>query len=87
MARTFLPPPLPIQKSGTTQLPIKANLLACLAVFHRVLDLDPHSLRFHKEDERTTHRTCPGKNLNKAQLIEDLVARLSPRPSDLSPLV
>jgi len=67
--------------------PIKANLLDCLAVFHRVLDLDPRSLRFHKEDERTTHRTCPGRNMNKAQLVEDLVARLSPRPSDLSPLV
>jgi murein L,D-transpeptidase YcbB/YkuD len=29
-------------------------------------------LHFHKEDKATTHKTCPGKNINKVQLVFDV---------------
>ena len=52
--------------------PIHVNLVACLATLHTALGLDIHTLRFHKEDPRTTHRDCPGAHVNKEQLISDV---------------
>jgi hypothetical protein len=39
------------------------------------------TLRFHKEDQRTTHKTCPGRHVDKANLIaaiEDKMASAMP---------
>lgn len=59
--------------------PIKGNLIAALAVLHAKagLQLMPwargqRGLHFHKEDPNTTHKACPGRNLNKAVLISDV---------------
>lgn len=48
----------------------KRNLVALLAALHSWLGLSPTTLRFHKEDRATTHKNCPGRNINKAELIE-----------------
>jgi hypothetical protein len=61
--------------------PIESNLLDCLTVLHDRLGLDPGSLKLHKEDPLTTHKTCPGKNVDKASLIEGITTRLSARHS------
>jgi hypothetical protein len=52
--------------------PIDAQLVACLATLHMTAGLDVGSLRFHKEDPKTTHKDCPGVHMNKAQLIQDV---------------
>lgn len=65
--------------------PIKENLLGCLTVMHRALGIDPSSLRFHKEDPLTKHKGCPGKHLDKPDLIALLTARLSPPPTQPDP--
>jgi peptidoglycan hydrolase-like protein with peptidoglycan-binding domain len=76
------------------QDPIKANLLHALKVLHEKLGVQPlpyerggdtvatagRGLHFHREDPETTHRTCPGKNLNKAQLVADLTTMLGGTP-------
>ncbi len=49
--------------------PIRANLVACLASLHAAAGLDSHTLRFHREDPLTTHRDCPGRGIDKADLI------------------
>jgi len=56
---------------------IKTNLIAALAILHAAagLQLEPYSrgvrgLHFHKEDPKTTHKSCPGKNMIKSELIK-----------------
>jgi hypothetical protein len=63
--------------------PIADNLAKVLAVLHHAAGLSPvpyvlgHSgLHFHKEDAATTHRTCPGKNMNKPALVGRVVLEL-----------
>ena len=54
------------------------NVVHTLAVLHAKLGLDPHGLRYHKEDPLTTHKDCPGKNVPpKANLISDIEAALA----------
>lgn len=45
------------------------NAVAALSTLHRLIGLDPETLRLHKEDPRTTHN-CPGKNINKEAIIQ-----------------
>jgi N-acetylmuramoyl-L-alanine amidase/Bacterial SH3 domain len=63
--------------------PIKDNLVAALAILHAAagLQLLPYSLgvrglHFHKEDPETTHRSCPGKNMGKSNLIKAVEAEI-----------
>lgn len=49
------------------------NLVSALAILHNFGGLDPNLLRFHKEDPKTTHYGCPGKNMQpKPVLISDV---------------
>lgn len=54
------------------------TLVSALATLHRAANLDPAALLFHFEDPLTTHKHCPGKNLDKADLIRRIQTRLSP---------
>lgn len=45
------------------------NLEHVLATLHRKGELNPSTIRFHREDPLTTHKVCPGSNLQKAPLI------------------
>lgn len=55
------------------------NAASALATLHDALGLDPATLKFHKEDPRTTHTACPGHNLVKADLIALIEEKLAVR--------
>lgn len=55
---------------------VQRNVVALLAELHLWLGLSPDTIRFHREDPGTTHKDCPGKNVNKAQLIAAVRARM-----------
>jgi hypothetical protein len=50
-------------------LHVQYYTVAALATLHAAAGLDSHSLRFHKEDPKTTHKECPGRNVYKPDLI------------------
>ena len=59
----------------------KTNLIAVLGILHARIGLNPadykfgvRGIHFHKEDPITTHKTCPGKNMVKAELVADVVS-------------
>lgn len=59
--------------------PVRDNLIVALGLLHAKsgLQLLPYQcsvrgLHFHKEDPKTNHRTCPGRNMDKAKLIGDV---------------
>lgn len=63
--------------------PTRANLVAALAMLHEKLGLRPdgyqlgvRGLHFHKEDKNTTHRTCPGRNMVKTDLVAAVSAAM-----------
>lgn len=74
--------------------PTRANLVTALAVLHEKLGLRPdgfllggntpatagRGLHFHKEDKATTHRTCPGRNMVKADLVNRILAEMGHEP-------
>lgn len=68
------------------------NLVAALAMLHKKFKLDPIDFRlgisgihFHKEDRATTHKTCPGKNMNKAALVHKVDVTMHPVTSNTPP--
>jgi hypothetical protein len=67
----------------------RTNAVTALASLHALAGLDPGTLRIHKEDPKTTHTYCPGKNIVKADLIEWVSQRLAqmaaPGGDSLSP--
>lgn len=72
---------------------VRDNLISSLASIHSALGLNPadyalgrHGLHFHKEDRRTTHRTCPGRHMVKADLVAAVVAKMAElHPGDHDP--
>jgi len=50
-------------------LKVRNNAIAALGILSSVLGFDPSGLRLHKEDPKTTHKACPGKNVIKSQMI------------------
>lgn len=60
--------------------PTRANLVTALAMLHEKFGLRPDGyslgssgLHFHKEDHATTHKTCPGRNMVKADLVQQVL--------------
>jgi peptidoglycan hydrolase-like protein with peptidoglycan-binding domain len=65
--------------------PTKDNLVFALAAMHKRFNFDPadyqlgvKGLHFHKEDHATTHRSCPGKNMIKSELVSAVVSVMNP---------
>lgn len=63
--------------------PIRDNLVAALAILHAAAGLQPlpyelgvRGLHFHKEDPITTHKSCPGRHMVKADLIAAVQAEI-----------
>lgn len=56
--------------------PTKENLIDLLAAIHLHFQLPASTMRFHKEDPKTTHKDCPGKNVVKADLVAAVEARM-----------
>jgi len=44
---------------------VRDHAVSALAGLHKLVGLDPHGLRLHREDPETTHKNCPGKNVIK----------------------
>jgi hypothetical protein len=57
---------------------VRDNAVAACAILHARLGLDPHTLRLHKEDKRTTH-DCPGRNVKKDEFIRRVVEYMGER--------
>ena len=56
---------------------LATHALACL---YAMIGREPNNdtFKFHREDPRTTHKTCPGKNVGtKAQWVKDIAARMA----------
>ncbi len=66
-------------KSGRG-LNVRKNTIAALATIHAVLGLSPETIRLHKEDTATTHN-CPGKNVVKAEIINEVTELIHARHS------
>lgn len=67
--------------------PTKDNLVTALAMLHTKMGFDPSNyqlgvkgLHFHKEDHATTHKTCPGKNMVKADLVHNVMVAMGKTP-------
>jgi hypothetical protein len=56
---------------------VRENAVDALAVLHAVRGIGPDTLRFHKEDPKTTHKNCPGKNIDKADPIQRVLDRMN----------
>lgn len=56
---------------------MRENAVDALAILHRWRGLDPTTLRFHKEDPKTTHKECPGKHVDKRDMIDRITARMA----------
>jgi hypothetical protein len=48
------------------------NTISALTTLHKKIDKPAQSLRFHKEDPATTHRSCPGHNVDKTEFVQIL---------------
>ncbi len=67
--------------------PTRHNLVAALAMLHEKLGLRPDGyslgssgLHFHKEDHATTHKTCPGRNIVKTDLVSRVLSEMGITP-------
>src|SRR5882724_7749781 len=63
--------------------PVKDNLIAALAILYAAAGLQPapyelgvRGMHLHKEDPVTTHKSCPGKNVVKADLVKAVQAEI-----------
>jgi N-acetylmuramoyl-L-alanine amidase CwlA len=52
-------------------LKVQRNAVAAVATLSAVLGLDPDTLKLHKEDV-CTHHDCPGKNVVKADFVQEV---------------
>lgn len=62
---------------------VKRNAVVLMAMLHSQLGLDPadyklgvRGLHFHKEDVKTQHKRCPGKNVDKPSLIKAVLFQM-----------
>lgn len=56
---------------------VRGNAVSALAGLHQLVGLDPNTLHFHKEDPKTTHKDCPGKNVIKPDMIQAVADRMA----------
>jgi hypothetical protein len=63
---------------GGRGLKVRQNAVAAMATLSAILGFDSGTMRLHREDPLTTH-ACPGKNVRKLEVIQEvqdlLVAR------------
>jgi hypothetical protein len=48
---------------------VRDNTVQALSILHTWRGIDPDTLRFHKEDPKTGHKNCPGKHVDKNEII------------------
>jgi len=47
---------------------VRDNAAAAIAILSNTLNIDPSTMKIHREDPKTTHH-CPGNNVDKAKFI------------------
>lgn len=55
---------------------VRDNTIRALAALHRLAGIDPATMRMHREDPLTTHHHCPGKNVDKGDIIAAVAAAM-----------
>ena len=58
---------------------LRANAVRALAALHELADIDPTTLKLHKEDPKTTHKGCPGTAIDKAGIVALVQATMAAR--------
>ncbi|NLH99307.1 MAG: N-acetylmuramoyl-L-alanine amidase [Chthonomonadales bacterium] len=66
---------------------VRANAVSALATLCKKGGFAADTIRFHKEDPKTTHTTCPGKNVRKDQVIEAVRKAMQPPAASDAKLV
>lgn len=51
---------------------VQNNAVAAVASISAALGIDPDTMKLHKEDTKTSHKTCPGKTVNKESFIRSV---------------
>jgi len=64
---------------------VRKNAVAAIATLSAILGLDPLQMRLHREDPRTTH-ACPGKNVRKLEIIQEVQDLLGSRHAGEHPI-
>lgn len=58
---------------------VKDNAISAVATLCAARGLNPDTIRFHKEDPKTTHKGCPGRALVKKDFIQAVKDRMAVR--------
>lgn len=66
-------------------LKVRENTVATLTTLCAVLGFDPNTTRIHREDPLTTH-ACPGKNVRKLEIIQEVQDLMVKRHSGEHPI-
>lgn len=56
---------------------VRVIAVSALTGLHTLIGLDPQGLRLHREDPKTTHKSCPGNNVVKTDLIESISEQMA----------
>lgn len=64
---------------------VRDNSVAALATLCAILGIDPQTMRLHREDPLTTH-ACPGKNVRKLEVIQEVQDLLVERHAGEHPI-
>lgn len=64
---------------------MRETVITALAILHAKRGLSPDTLHFHKEDPKTTHKSCPGKHMIKADIIAGIHEKLATIPGEHLP--
>lgn len=57
---------------------VRDNAVAAMAALCARLGIKPASIRLHREDPKTTHKGCPGRTVDKADVIARVTAAMAP---------
>lgn len=66
-------------------LKVRKNAVAAVATLSAILGLEPTTMRIHREDPLTTH-ACPGKNVRKLEVIQEVTDLLISRHAGEHPI-
>ena len=64
---------------------VRDHTVAALATLCAILGIDPATIRIHREDPLTTH-ACPGKNVRRLELIQEVQDLLIARHAGEHPI-
>ena len=66
-------------------LKVRQNTVCALATLCAILGIDPSTTKIHREDPLTTH-ACPGKNVRKLELIQEVTDLIVARHAGEHPI-